>query len=372
MVLSHGKYSSTTNQIADNAKQDITFVWPKKIAIIFSDVRPEYFATHDQYLTEKDAESDARAVAGYLEKMGSEVILVPGNADLVEKLKSEKVDLAFNLVGSVRGQEYLAATIPAALELLEIPYTGSGILGEALAYNKFIGKKLLQQLGIPIPNMQLFLSHKEPLDNDMKFPLICKLNEIHGSVEITKDSIVTSEKQLKNRIEYLIKTYDQPVLVEEFIAGKEIIAMLIEGGKREVFLVNRVFKDQTDMSFASFEFQWDKEQWDAYKYEKHVDPNIEKLVKKAFALSKMADCGKFDLRLDASGRAYFIDINSNPGFGPLELGFDTATIPAIFGVKFEDILKRIINNALHDFYSVMDPDIQRLQDIKSVSLDFSN
>src|SRR3990172_4603383 len=153
---------------------------PRIVGIVYSDVKREYFPTEVQYLTEKDAEDDAEIIASYLEKLGVKVNLYSGNAELPERLRKDNPDLVFNLVDSVKGNEYLASTIPAVLELLDIPYTGAGILGVSLDHNKFVIKKLLEQNGLPIPHYQLFNSFSDPIDSTLRFPLISKLNETQG------------------------------------------------------------------------------------------------------------------------------------------------------------------------------------------------
>lgn len=322
---------------------------PKTAGIIHSDVKREYFPTKAQYLTEKGAEDDAKIIAKYLTKMGIKPKLYPGNSLLSKKLMKDKPDLVINLVGSVKGNEYLASTIPAVLELLDIPYTGAGILGESISYNKFLVKKLLQQNGIPVPHYQLFNTPGDPLESTLRFPLISKLNEIHGSVEITKDAVSENEKHLRKRIKYLIKTYDQPVLVEEFIVGREIVAFLLEGINRKVYLSERIFHEKKDgYTFATFETQWLDREDKLSHYEKFKDPILVEYVKKAFEITRMADYGKFDVRLDDSGRYFFLDSNSNPYFGPIEMGADISYVLNLYEINFMQILKRVILNTMHE------------------------
>lgn len=322
---------------------------PKKVGIVYSDVKREYFPTEAQYLTEKDALKDAEIVASYLKKMGIEVLFYAGNATLAEKLNKDKPEMVFNLVGSVHGNEYLVSTIPAVMELLKIPYTGAGILGESLVYNKFLVKKLLQQIGVPLPNYQLFNTAQDPLNPNLRFPLISKLNEIHGAVEITRDAVSENEKHLRERIKFLIKTYNQPVLVEEFIVGREITAILLEGLNKKVYLAEKVFKDQEGKYiFATFDDLWRKTELDAFRYEKFNDNILKEYVKKAFEIARMDDYGKFDIRLDSSGRYYFIDSNSNPAFGPKECGCAISYILDLYEISFTDILKRLIINTCKD------------------------
>lgn len=321
---------------------------PKKVAILYSDVKREYFPTKDQYITEKDAYRDAKVISRYLKKLKIKTSLFPANETLPENLKKFKPDVALNLVGSVRGCEYLASTIPALLELLEIPYTGAGILGESLSYNKFLIKKLLQQNGVPVPHYQLFNTPFDPIDPTLRFPLISKLNEIHGAVEITRNAISENEKHLRERLKFLIKTYEQPVLVEEFIVGREITAILLEGLNRKVYLAEKVFRRKGKYIFASFEDQWLDKSSEAISYQKYDDDLLKEYVKKAFDITRMADYGKFDIRLDSSGRYYVIDCNSNPAFGPKELDVALANILDLYDVSFFDILKRLLLNTLRD------------------------
>lgn len=322
---------------------------PKRVGIVYSEVKRKYFPTTAQYLTEKDAYRDANIVAKYLRRMKIKVRLYPGNQRLAEKLRKSKPAIVINMVGSVKGYEYLASTIPAVLELLDIPYTGAGILGESLAYNKFLVKKLLEQNGVPIPRYQLFNTPHDLLDPTLRFPLISKLNEIHGAVEITRDSVSDTEKHLRERMKFLITTYNQPVLVEEFIVGREITAILLEGLNKKVYLGEKVFSKKRRKAkyvFASFEDQWSDE--DSFHYQKYHDPLLRDYVKKAFEITDMADYAKFDVRLDSSGRYYFIDANSNPAFGPKEVECALASILDLYDISFTEILKRLMLNTIRD------------------------
>jgi D-alanine-D-alanine ligase len=325
--------------------------FPKKIAILFSDVKREYFPTEAQYLTEKGAGEDAATIAGYVKSLGIEVNLLPGNNELPYLLKKLKPDIALNLVDSVKGFENLSSSIPGLLEILEIPYTGADILGMSLDTNKFVIKKLLEQNGVPTPHFQLFSTPNDPIDSTLRFPLISKLNEIHGAVEITKDAVSDTEKHLRERLKFLITTYKQPVLVEEFIVGREVTAILLEGLNKKVYLAEKVFnKSQTDNKyiFSTFEDQWLKKGSDSFHYNKFTDPVLREYVKKAFDITRMYDYGKFDIRIDQSGRYFFIDTNTNPAFGPKECDVAISVILDLYGITFQEILKRLMLNTLKD------------------------
>ena len=330
-------------------KREIEVDLPRSVGILYSDVQRAYFPTEALYITEKDAEQDARLIGEYLERMGVTVCLHPGDAELPEWLRANQPEMVINLVDSIKGKESLASAIPGVLELLDIPYTGADILGLSLDTNKFVIKKLLQQNGVPVPNFQLFSTPDDYMDPAIRFPLISKLNAIHGSVEITRDAVSETEKQLRKRLRYLIRTYKQPVLVEEFISGRELTAIVIQDKKKKVYQAEKHFTHtEGKYVFLTFEDQWLTDLNEACHYSRYNDPLLKEYVKKAFNVTRMAGYAKFDIRLDQSGRYYFIDTNCNPALGPKEQDVAMSVILDLYGMGFDEILKTIVLNTARE------------------------
>jgi len=126
-----------------------------------------------------------------------------------------------------------------------------------------------------------------------------------------------------------------------------------------VYLAEKVFRETNDpMQFATFDDQWGEEN-DSFTYAKITDSNLCDLVKKAFAVTKMEDYGKFDIRLDQSGRYYFIDCNSNPAFGPKELTVAMALILDLYDVNFVEILKRLMANTMKEWHKTLGEVVNR-------------
>jgi D-alanine-D-alanine ligase len=322
---------------------------PASVGILYSDVERGFFPTEAQYITEKGAEQDAHRIGEYLATLGITPLLYPGNTELPEALRRDKPEMVINLVDSVKGNESLASAIPGVLELLDLPYTGAGILGLSLDTNKFLVKKLFQQNGVPVPNYQLFNKPGDTLDPAIRFPLISKLNGIHGSVEITQNAVSENEKQLRKRLKFLIRTYKQPVLVEEFISGRELTAIVLHEKKKKVYLAEKVFAHpEGKYVFLTFEDQWLASAGSSFHYTRYTDPLLAEYVKRAFEVARMADYAKFDIRLDQSGRYFFIDSNCNPALGPKELDMALSVILDLYGITFYEILKRLILNTLRD------------------------
>jgi len=320
----------------------------KTLAILYSDAKREEFPTDDQYLTEVEIFERAKIIAPYFEKLGLKVVLLPGNSELPNQLIKIKPDLILNLVDSVRGKEYLASTIPALLDLFNFNYTGSGGLGLAINSNKFLTKKLLEQAGVPLPRYQLFNTSNDPIDPQLKFPLISKLNEIHGSVAIDQSAISENEVQLRSRLKKFISLYHQPMIVEEFIVGRELTAYVFEGVVRKVYIAEKKFVETAEKyKIASFDAVW--KGINSYDYVRTENQGIlESYVRTAFDVLKMDDYSKFDIRQDESGRYYFIDCNANPAFGPLETDCAISHVLKVYNIDFNEIIRRLIANALKE------------------------
>ncbi len=320
---------------------------PNRVAIVYSHVLRDFFATEEEYLAEEDADVYANAVGRYVAKMGIQVITLPCDRLIAENLKKFKPDLVLNLVDSLRGQSSLGSSIIGLYEILHIPYTGAGTLGWSIGTNKFVMYQLMRSNGIPIPNHQLVTSHTEMIDPDLRYPLFPKLNLEHSSIGIDNDSICENEKALRSKLKQLLEKYKQPVLVDEFIAGVEVTAAVLDGSNTKVYSVQRSTEQQTREDVMTFEKKW--VHWENISYSKIDFPGLKEYVKKAFAVLKMSDYGRIDVRVDAAGRLYFIDPNCNPFFGPVaETHATYSIILDMYGVDFTQILKRMFVNTMNE------------------------
>jgi D-alanine-D-alanine ligase len=328
---------------------------PKKVAILYSDAKRKYFSTYEEYLTEKGAKEEAESFIPYLNKLGIKGCVIAGNADMTKHLRREKPDMVINTCATVKGYDYLGATVPSTLELLEIPYTGASILGFALGCNKYLIHALLSQHGVPVPRFQLLTSTTTPIDPSLRYPLILKLNEEHSNVEIKLESVVENELQLRKRLRYLMKTYDQDVLLSEFIEGREFALFVFQSQNRKVYATERLIKlpdSDPRFQFMDYKLVWQtygKEYEDRLKHTKYHDPLLESYAKKAYTITNMGSYGKFDVRMDKLGNYYFIDANANCHFGPPESYAELALTMAMYGVNFQEVLKRLLQNTMREW-----------------------
>jgi D-alanine-D-alanine ligase len=227
---------------------------------------------------------------------------------------------------------------------MEIPYSGSGPIAESGGYNKYMIKKQLQSADILTPNCQLFYTPYDKLSASISFPVIVKLNETHGSVDLDEHAICHNSHSLQKRLSYLYKRYQQTMLVEEFIMGDEFSAIVIDSkNKLQTFVAKNIFPNKDPYTFASFNLQWTNEE---VGFEKYCDPDLTVLLKKAYRVVGMRDYGKFDLRKDKKGRYYFLDSNTNPAFGPLENDCAISSVLHLYGVSFENLLLKVFQNMM--------------------------
>lgn len=319
---------------------------PKRVAILYSDVQREYFATDEEYLSEEGADLYAGEVAKYISKMGIDVTTIAGDEKLAENLQKYAPDMAFNLVDSVRGSASLGSSIPGVLEVLHVPYTGAGTLGWALGTNKFLMYQLLQASGVPVPSHQLVSEPGDMIDPELRYPLFPKLNYEHSSIGVDENSICNNERELRAKLRDMFTKYRQPILIDEFIPGIEVTASVLDGVNTKVYAVHRQVGGRRD-DVVTFDKKW-RDYLDM-TYVKYEDNRLKEYVKETFDILRMSDYARIDIRVDASGRCYMIDPNCNPFFGPPQETHATySVILDMYGISFESTLKRMFLNTLLD------------------------
>jgi D-alanine-D-alanine ligase len=327
------------------------------VVIVRTDVQKEDFATNDAYLAEEECILRSQQVADALNEMGVNTQVVVANSQLTNTLLELKPELCINFVDTVRGSGALASSIPGIFELLRIPYVGASTLALALNNNKYLTKVLLEAWNLPTPQYQLFRSPNQQLDYDLRYPLIVKLNEEHGSVGIDQASVVTNDKELKARLQFLISTYNQPALVEEFIEnGRELTGVVLEAKQTvKVFLSERSFEaPKNGFKLLTFDTKWASDSGENIDYiayqesDENIIRSIKDDLKKAFEVLKMDDLARFDIILDKYNNHFLVDSNANPSLGPYS---SVAEAVQANGQKFSTVLLNILQRNKRDITS---------------------
>ena len=176
--------------------------------------------------SEFDSSKTIDTIGMSLRASGHTVHLVEATRDLPQWFLTHAVDLVFNIAEGTHG-EHREAQVPAILELLGVPFTGSNSVTLALALDKAKTKQILASEGLPTPPWQLFSSPSLPLSSHLEFPLIVKPNREGSSKGIWRESVLGDERSLRRQLRRLSERYRQDVLVEEFIEGMELTVGVI-------------------------------------------------------------------------------------------------------------------------------------------------
>lgn len=318
----------------------------KLVVVAYSHVEREFFPNEEAYQAELEVEERARQVLKCIEELGVQAKCAPADRYFLTNLMVDQPDLVVNLVDTVRGKDRLQTSVPAALELAEIPYTGAGMRGMVIGNDRNLFKELLDTNDIPTPEYQFISRRGRRIKEELGLPLIVKLNESGGSVGIDNQAVKETIEAAREQVDRMIGEYHLPVVVEKFVDGPEITAVMFDDGHSEhVFLGQKKFRRKPDGKhyFTSLESYSDKR---SYTYIQPDDALVEKirpLVVKAFKALHMLDYGKFDIRVDETdGTPYFTDANPNTAFGP-HIGLPFTEVLDLYHVPFEDALSSLLS-----------------------------
>src|SRR5438270_10000894 len=252
---------------------------------------------------------DREEIFEALEKLGHEPIyqVVDGRKQSLISLARCGAEVIFNLTESYAGDDTMDMNLAGYLDLLGVPYTGSGPHGLYLAQDKAVSKKIIKFHGVRTPDFAHVYRGTLDHSHDIKFPLIVKPVSEDGSIGIDSGSVVDSVKELMERIHYIHEEFDSPALIEEFIEGREIYASIIGNDNPEVLPLveldlSKLPKGTPRIACQEVKFDHDTE---AYKVTKSapVEDLDEEITKKlrdtalaAYRALKLRDYGRIDMR----------------------------------------------------------------------------
>jgi D-alanine--D-alanine ligase len=288
------------------------------------------------------------AIANALARQGHIVVHLEATPDLPRVLAEADVDLIFNIAEGVEGRNR-EAQVPALCELLGIPYTGSDSATLAIALDKALCKKVLLQHDILTPRFQVMESARERLSPEMRFPLIVKPNAEGSSKGIGSTSVVDTEEELRAAVKLIVERYRQPALVEEYIAGREFTVGLL-GDKRPRVLPPMEIRFKNDVTRPVYDYAV-KQEWEEHVYyecpaklTEAEQKAMEKIARATFWALDCRDVARVDLRMDADGRIYVLEVNPLPGLTP---GYsDLVLIAQAVGMEYDQLIAEIMQGGL--------------------------
>jgi D-alanine-D-alanine ligase len=273
-------------------------------------------------LDKKEVEDE---VAEALTKLGHEPVMhvLDGTPKSLLALARLECDLVFNLTESFADDDTADFKIAGFLELVGKKYTGSGTHGLMLAQDKAIAKKIFAFHGIHTPVFAKSFRGRLDFSHDLQFPVIVKPAREDGSIGIEFSAVVNSIRELMERMDWLHTNFDSPVLIEEYIEGREMYVGVIGNDKPEALPVVELdlskLPDGTPR-IASAEVKWGKGT-KAYRDTKSAIATdlpeesvlaLQQTAVAAYQALELRDYGRVDMRLQPDGRVHVIEVNPNP------------------------------------------------------------
>jgi D-alanine-D-alanine ligase len=318
---------------------------PVRVALVYNQKRTD---THqDDTEAEYDTPRTIDALAEVLASLGNEVVKLEADRRLPVSLSAAGADLVFNIAEGNRGRNR-ESQVPALCEILDLPCTGSDAATLAIALDKAVAKKLLRESRVRTPRFFLFTTGRERLPRGLRFPLIAKPNAEGTSKGLGPESVVDDEESLRRLVARLIERYRQPVIVEEYVAGRELTVGLLGGDRPRVLPpLEVVFQDPAGRPVYGYSLKQDF--CDEVKYEcpAPLTPaelaEVRRISKRAFAALGCRDVARIDLRLDAAGKAHVLEVNPLPGLTPSFS--DLCLISDAAGLPYRDLVAAILERA---------------------------
>ncbi len=314
-------------------------------------VTPDLAGEQDEE-AEYDSPKTLQAIREAIVSYGHEVVDLEATSDLPIQLASTPVDVVFNIAEGFKGRSR-ESQVPALLELLDIPYTGSDPAALSVSLDKALAKRMVRTHGILTPDYLVMQTGKERLPKELGFPLLVKPVAEGTSKGVTKKSVVRDEAELREVAREMIGKYRQAALAEEYITGREFtVGLLGERRPRVLPPMEIVFLDKADPTpIYSFEM---KQDWnDQIRYEvparlseRELD-RLEKAARECFAALGCRDVARIDFRMDMEGRLYFIETNPLPGLTP---GWsDLVLIAQAAGIDYRALIGEILSFAIRRY-----------------------
>jgi D-alanine-D-alanine ligase len=315
------------------------------------DLRSEYLAAGygEEETAEFDQEGTIDAIDSALCELGHTTDRIGNARSLVERLAAgDRWDLVFNICEGLHGLAR-EAQVPAILDVYDIPYTFADPVVLCVCLDKALTKTVLRAAGVPTPDWHVVRELSDIDSCHLAFPLIVKPLAEGTGKGISAASKISDHAALRRICEHLLKQYEQPALVEQFLSGREFTVGLVgEGPNAEVIgTVEILLRDAAEPDVYSYV---NKEQSEELcdvilvrATEDSVVAEAEQIALAAWRAVAGRDAGRIDVRCDASGAPQLIEVNPLAGLHPTH-----SDLPAIWTdmeSTYVELIERIVESA---------------------------
>ena len=302
-------------------------------------------------LEEYDSRETVELIGTALEAVGHSVVRLGGGTEFLLNILRERVDLVFNIAegrGNYRSRE---AQVPAVLEMLDIAYSGSNPQCLAICLDKPLTKQLVKAAGVSTPAWRV-IDNQEQVSavsrHGLAYPVIIKPAYEGSSKGIRVSSLAGSPEEAAEVTSQLLKCYQQPMMVEEFIPGDEVTVGIIGNTPPTVLGAMRVLpRNRVDYFLYTLEVKRDYLNLVDYecpaRLEERVLTEIEKASLKTFTVLGCRDFARLDFRINPQGIPYFLEINPLPGLGTHS---DLVITALKLGWRYEELIDAVLRAAV--------------------------
>lgn len=298
---------------------------------------------------EFDSQNTIDAIATAIGELGHEVVLLEATPDLPKDITNNPVDVVFNIAEGIRGRNR-ESQVPAILELLDIPYTGSDPTTLSLTLDKALAKQVVRNAGIPTANSFIMTTGKEKLPKDIHFPVILKPVYEGSSKGIHAKNVLDNEEDLRKIAVELLQKYKSGILVEEYLNGREFTVGVLGSEKKMRILppMEIIFKTPDKYPIYTFAHKQEATEEVTYEAPAKIDTlllkEINSVVKESFKILGCRDVARFDVRMNNMGRINFIECNPLPGLTPE--WSDLCMIAKSAGIDYRSLINEILSPAI--------------------------
>ncbi len=274
--------------------------------------------------------------------------------DLVSLLVRIAPKFVFNLCEEINGDPQLEMCVAGLLDIMNIPYTGSGPLALGLALNKYRVKQMLRVAGIPSARGYLHAPGQSANLRAVNFPVLVKPVHEDASLGINQDSVCYDLPALERQVAYVHAAYQQEALVEEYLEGREFNISLLGNGNVRVLAISEIdFSSlpEDQPRIVSYRAKWDEDS-EMYRgttpvvparIPKKLERRLNSVALRSFHCVGCRDYARVDVRTDSRGNIYVLEVNPNPDLSPCA-GFARAGEAAGYG--YADLVLEIARLAL--------------------------
>ncbi|MCX8124338.1 MAG: ATP-grasp domain-containing protein [Spirochaetes bacterium] len=320
------------------------------------DLRDDYKALgyDDEAIAEFDSIETIDAIDNTLKQLGFITERIGHIRNLVLRLAHNKHwDIVFNIAEGMYGIGR-EAQIPALLDAYTIPYTFSDPLVMALTLNKAMTKQILRDHHIPTPPFVLINTVDDIAHCNLTYPLFAKPYAEGTGKGISASSIINNSGQLETTCVQLLQKYKQPVLVEEYLPGREFTVGIVGSGNnaRAIGVIEIIVREHAEENVYSYTNKEKCEELVEYKLA--CDTTAQSAITVALQSWKVLGCrdaGRVDIKCDSYGNPNFLEVNPLAGLHPTHS--DLPIICTNVGISYEQLIATIMYNAL-ERYSLLD------------------